>query len=61
MKTILITGEVYNIGGHNEKTNLEVVDPLCGLLDELRPQVNGQPYKPTLPTVPATTSATPSR
>jgi dTDP-glucose 4,6-dehydratase len=31
-------GEVYNIGGHNEKTNLEVVRTLCSLLDELRPQ-----------------------
>ncbi len=35
-------GEVYNIGGHNEKTNLEVVDTLCALLDQLRPQANGQ-------------------
>ena len=30
-------GETYNIGGHNEKTNLEVVHTLCDLLDELRP------------------------
>jgi dTDP-glucose 4,6-dehydratase len=30
-------GETYNIGGHNEKTNLEVVHSLCDLLDELRP------------------------
>ena len=30
-------GETYNIGGHNEKTNLEVVHAICGLLDELRP------------------------
>lgn len=37
-------GEVYNIGGHNEKTNLEVVDTLCALLDQLRPQANSQPY-----------------
>ncbi|MCK0770334.1 dTDP-glucose 4,6-dehydratase [Chromohalobacter canadensis] len=28
-------GETYNIGGHNEKTNLEVVETLCQLLDEL--------------------------
>ncbi|MES3674767.1 dTDP-glucose 4,6-dehydratase [Halomonas elongata] len=27
-------GETYNIGGHNEKTNLEVVEAICGLLDE---------------------------
>jgi dTDP-glucose 4,6-dehydratase len=30
-------GETYNIGGHNEKTNLEVVHIICDLLDELRP------------------------
>ena len=28
-------GETYNIGGHNEKRNIEVVDTLCQLLDEL--------------------------
>ncbi|MBM7454933.1 dTDP-glucose 4,6-dehydratase [Oceanisphaera litoralis] len=32
-------GETYNIGGHNEKTNLEVVQTICELLDELRPVV----------------------
>jgi dTDP-glucose 4,6-dehydratase len=37
------TGETYNIGGHNEKTNLEVVKTICRLLDELVP---GSPYKP---------------
>lgn len=31
-------GETYNIGGYNEKTNLEVVTTLCRILDELRPQ-----------------------
>jgi len=36
-------GEVYNIGGHNEKTNMEVVDILCQLLDELVP---GSKFKP---------------
>ncbi|SDH17406.1 dTDP-glucose 4,6-dehydratase [Pseudomonas benzenivorans] len=30
-------GETYNIGGHNEKQNIEVVHALCVLLDELRP------------------------
>ncbi|HHH36339.1 MAG TPA: dTDP-glucose 4,6-dehydratase [Gammaproteobacteria bacterium] len=34
-------GEVYNIGGHNEKTNLEVVTTLCALLDELAPDPAG--------------------
>lgn len=33
-----VPGEVYNIGGHNEKTNLEVVHTLCEHLDELVPQ-----------------------
>ena len=30
-------GNTYNIGGHNEKTNLEVVNTVCGILDELVP------------------------
>jgi len=30
-------GETYNIGGHNEKTNLEVVQLICTILDELKP------------------------
>ncbi|MFN3673335.1 MAG: dTDP-glucose 4,6-dehydratase [Bosea sp. (in: a-proteobacteria)] len=34
-------GETYNIGGHNEKTNLEVVKGICALLDELRPDPAG--------------------
>lgn len=36
-------GEVYNIGGHNEKTNLDVVHTICDLLDELLP---GSPHRP---------------
>jgi dTDP-glucose 4,6-dehydratase len=36
-------GETYNIGGHNEKTNLEVVKAVCALLDELVPD---SPHKP---------------
>jgi dTDP-glucose 4,6-dehydratase len=31
-------GETYNIGGHNEKTNLEVVETICDLLEELTPR-----------------------
>ena len=31
-------GETYNIGGHNEKTNLEVVETICHLLEELAPE-----------------------
>lgn len=38
-------GETYNIGGHNEKQNLEVVKTICHILDELKPQANGQPYE----------------
>jgi dTDP-glucose 4,6-dehydratase len=30
-------GETYNIGGHNEKQNIDVVHTICALLDELRP------------------------
>jgi dTDP-glucose 4,6-dehydratase len=30
-------GETYNIGGHNEKTNLEVVETICALLEEMAP------------------------
>jgi len=38
-------GEVYNIGGHNEKTNLEVVKTLCAILDELVPDSNHRPHE----------------
>lgn len=38
-------GETYNIGGHNEKTNLEVVHTLCDILDELRPDSPHCPHK----------------
>lgn len=37
-------GETYNVGGWNEKPNLDVVHTLCGILDELRPRTDGQPY-----------------
>ena len=37
-------GEVYNVGGWNEKANLEVVHTLCDLLDELSPRADGQSY-----------------
>ncbi|TEW50715.1 dTDP-glucose 4,6-dehydratase [Psychromonas algicola] len=32
-----IVGETYNIGGHNEKKNIEVVETLCNILDDLKP------------------------
>ncbi len=38
-------GETYNVGGWNEKPNLDVVHTLCAILDELSPRADGQPYK----------------
>ena len=38
-------GEVYNIGGWNEKANLDIVHTVCALLDELRPRTDGNPYR----------------
>lgn len=38
-------GEVYNVGGWNEKANLEVVGTLCDMLDELSPRADGQSYR----------------
>lgn len=40
-----VPGEVYNVGGHNEKTNLEVVHTLCALLDELLPESAQRPHR----------------
>jgi dTDP-glucose 4,6-dehydratase len=37
-------GETYNIGGWNEKKNLEVVKSLCTFLDELKPKSDGKSY-----------------
>ena len=36
--------ETYNVGGWNEKTNLEVVETLCAILDELKPKSDGKSY-----------------
>ena len=38
-------GETYNIGGHNEKNNLEIVDAICSILDKEMPRSNGSSYK----------------
>ena len=38
-------GEVYNIGGGNEKPNIEIVHTVCALLDELRPRTDGRSYR----------------
>ncbi|MGE8537986.1 MAG: dTDP-glucose 4,6-dehydratase [Acinetobacter sp.] len=38
-------GETYNIGGHNEKQNIDVVKTICNILDELQPRQNGKSYE----------------
>lgn len=38
-------GETYNIGGWNEKPNIEIVQTVCRLLDQLRPRTDGQGYE----------------
>ena len=38
-------GEVYNVGGWNEKPNIEIVNRVCALLDEIRPKSNAASYK----------------
>jgi dTDP-glucose 4,6-dehydratase len=38
-------GETYNIGGWNEKANLDVVKTLCAILDELKPKADGTKYE----------------
>jgi dTDP-glucose 4,6-dehydratase len=37
-------GEVYNVGGWNEKPNIEIVQTICQLLDEMRPKADGGTY-----------------
>ena len=37
-------GETYNVGGNAERTNLEVVQRICGLLDEMRPRPDDRPH-----------------
>ena len=37
-------GETYNVGGWNEKANIDIVRSICALLDEMQPRVDGQPY-----------------
>ena len=38
-------GEIYNVGGWNEKPNIEIVKTICALLDELRPKGDGSSYQ----------------
>jgi dTDP-glucose 4,6-dehydratase len=37
-------GETYNVGGWNEKANIDVVKTICSILDELKPRSDGQSY-----------------
>jgi len=37
-------GETYNIGGHNEIRNINIVNTICSILDELKPRSNHQSY-----------------
>ncbi|WP_019582579.1 dTDP-glucose 4,6-dehydratase [Pseudomonas mandelii] len=39
-----VVGETYNVGGWNEKPNLDIVHSVCALLDELRPRADARPY-----------------
>ena len=40
-----LVGETYNIGGWNEKQNIDVVKTICQILDELKPQLSGERYE----------------
>lgn len=48
IKEVLVKGsigETYNIGGNNEKTNIEIVKTVCSTLDEIKPRKNNSSYK----------------
>lgn len=38
------SGETYNIGGHNERNNITIVNTICDILDNLRPRADGRKY-----------------
>lgn len=40
-----IVGETYNIGGNNERRNLDLVELLCQLIDEIQPRTDGKSYR----------------
>ena len=44
-------GETYNIGGWNERANIEVVKTICSILDELKPRADGKSYVEQITTV----------
>ncbi len=45
-------GQTYNVGGLNEKANLDIVHSVCDLLDELSPRADGQSYRKQITFVP---------
>ena len=40
-----VPGEVYNVGGWNERPNIDIVHTICALLDELQPRADGRSYR----------------
>lgn len=42
------SGETYNIGGRNERTNNVIADTICGILDKKKPRANGKSYRELL-------------
>jgi dTDP-glucose 4,6-dehydratase len=40
-----INGQTYNIGGRNERTNLQIVNTICTILDKEVPKTNNTSYK----------------
>ena len=40
-----MVGETFNIGGNNEKTNMDVVTSICNILDLIKPDPNNKSYK----------------
>ena len=44
-------GEVYNVGGWNEKPKIEIVNTVCALLDEMRPKADGTSYRTQITSV----------
>lgn len=48
LETIVCHGEIgesYNVGGHNERTNLQVVESICDILDVLKPRASRKSYR----------------
>lgn len=46
------TGETYNIGGRNERSNISIVKTICAILDAKRPRANGKKYEELITYVP---------